>query len=142
SGIVQPQIFTFNPSQIEQGKLKLGSSFVSPPGQETSGTFTAIDTRTNKIAWQNTSSYMMIGGSTATAGGLVFVGEGDGVFKALDAKSGAVLWEFQTDAGPNASASVYEVDGDEYVPIASGGNFQLDFPRGDTLWLCSLNGAM
>jgi alcohol dehydrogenase (cytochrome c) len=142
SGIVQPQIFTFNPSEIQQGNLKLGSGFVSPPNQNTSGTFTAIDTRTNKIAWQNKSPYMMIGGSTVTAGGLVLVGEGDGVFKAINAKTGEIVWRFQTGAGVNAAATVYEAGGDEFVAVASGGNFQLNYPRGDTLRVFSLKGTM
>jgi plastocyanin len=36
----------------------------------------------------------------------------------------------------------YQVNGQQYVAVASGGNFQLDFPRGDTLWVFSLNGTM
>ena len=36
----------------------------------------------------------------------------------------------------------YSLDGQEYVVVASGGNFQLNFPRGDTLWVFSLNGTM
>jgi plastocyanin len=84
---------------------------------------------------------MCIGGSTATASGLVFAGEGNGNFDALDAKSGQHLWQFQTGAGVNAPAVTYEVDGMQYVAVSSGGNFQLDFPRGDTLWVFSLNGT-
>src|SRR5437879_6233156 len=141
-GLVQPQVFTFNPSEIQEGSLKLGSGFVSPPGQATSGTFTAINTRNNKIAWQRPMTYMMIGGTMTTAGGLVFAGEGDGNFRALDAKTGADLWRFQTGAGANAAAMAYQVGGDEYIAMASGGNFQLDYPRGDTLWVFPLKGAM
>jgi quinohemoprotein ethanol dehydrogenase len=36
----------------------------------------------------------------------------------------------------------YQVDGQQYVAVAAGGNNQLDFPRGDTLWVFSLNGSM
>ncbi len=141
-GINQPMIFTYNPSEIEQGKLKLGSSFTTPPDQETSGTLTAIDVHTNRIAWQKPGKYMMIGGTTTTAGGLVFVGQGDGNFEAYDARTGDLLWQFQTGAGANAAPSVYQVDGQEYVAVASGGNFQLDYPRGDTLWVFSLSGTL
>lgn len=140
AGINQPMIFTMHPSKIEHGSIKLGSSFVQVPGLDTSGTLTAIDVRTNKIAWQKQEKYMMIGGTTTTAGGLVFVGQGDGNFEAYDAKTGDLLWQFQTGAGANAAASVYEVDGQEFVAIASGGNFQLNYPRGDTLWVFSLKG--
>jgi plastocyanin len=37
---------------------------------------------------------------------------------------------------------VYAVGGEEYVAVASGGNFQLNYPRGDTLWVFSLKGTM
>ena len=141
-GIHQPQVWTAKPDKIEQGTLRLGSSFVTPPGGKTSGTFTAIDVRTNRKAWQAQWDQMCIGGSLATAGGLVFSGEANGNFDAYDAKSGDRLWQFQTGAGANAPAITYSVDGQQYVAVASGGNFQLNFPRGDTLWVFSLNGGL
>jgi plastocyanin len=72
----------------------------------------------------------------------VFAGEGNGNFDAYDATTGARLWQFQTGAGANAPAMTYQVNGQQYVAVASGGNFQLDFPRGDTLWVFALNGTM
>ncbi len=68
-GIHQPMIFTAKPEKLEQGTLRLGSVFMTPPGGETWGTFTAIDTRTNRIAWQNRWIQICYGGSLATAGG-------------------------------------------------------------------------
>jgi PQQ-dependent dehydrogenase (methanol/ethanol family) len=141
-GIHQPQIWTTKPEELKPGTLRLGSAFITPPGGKTSGTFTAIDVRTNKIDWQKQWAQMCIGGSMTTAGGLVFAGEGNGNFDAYDAKSGTRLWQFQTRAGANAPAGTYEVDGVQYVAVASGGNFQLDSPRGDTLWVFSLKGTM
>ena len=141
-GINQPQIWTSKPDQIAQGTLRLGSAFVTPPGGHTSGTFSAVDVRTNRLAWQSQLDEMCIGGSLATAGGLVFTGEGNGMVDAYDAKAGDRLWQFQTDAGANSPPITYSVDGQQYVVVASGGNFQLNFPRGDTLWVFSLNGTM
>ena len=64
----------------------------------------------------------MIGGATTTAGGLVFVGiSGNGAFQALDAKTGTVLWQHPLGARIDDAASVYSVNGKEYVLIASGG---------------------
>ena len=141
-GIHQPQIWTGKPDLIAQGTLRLGSAFVTPPGGQTSGTFTAMDVKTNRKAWQLQTDQMCIGGSLATAGGLVFMGEGNGNFNALDAKTGQRLWQFQTGAGANGPAVTYEVNGQQYVAVAAGGNFQLDFPRGDTLWVFALNGSL
>jgi outer membrane protein assembly factor BamB len=62
------------------------------------------------------------GGSAVTAGGLVFRGDPDGNFVAIDAGTGDELWRFQTGFGADAPAILYEVDGDEYVAIATGGS--------------------
>ena len=59
----------------------------------------------------------MIGGMLATAGGLVFTGEGNGQFKAYDAETGAILWKFQAGAGVNAPPSSYTVDGKQYIVV-------------------------
>ena len=141
-GIHQPQIWTGKPDQIAPGTLRLGSAFFTPPGGATWGNVTAIDVRTNRQAWQARTDQMCIGGTLATAGGLVFAGEGNGNFDAYDARTGNRLWQFQTGAGANAPAVTYQLDGQQYVAVASGGNFQLDFPRGDTLWVFSLQGSL
>jgi quinohemoprotein ethanol dehydrogenase len=141
-GIHQPQIWTFKPDKLEPGTLRLGSAFITPPGGKTWGTFTAMDVKTNTIGWQNQLDQMCIGGSLATAGGLVFLGEANGNFNAYDAETGDVLWQFQTGAGVNATPITYEIDGTQYIAVASGGNFQLNFPRGDSLWVFSLDGNL
>ena len=77
-------------------------------GSPLSGTFTAIDSATNKIAWQHKMPYRMGGGggSTVTAGGLLLRGEPDGNFVAVDAKTGEMLWKFQTGFGADAPPMV------------------------------------
>jgi quinohemoprotein ethanol dehydrogenase len=143
-GIHQPMVWTLQPDQLqrEQPVLRLGSVFTTAPGAQTYGTLTAMDVHTNRIRWQNKLDQMCIGGSTTTAGGLVFLGEANGNFNAYDASSGQRLWQFQTGAGANAPPVIYQVGNTEYVAVASGGNRQLDFPRGDSLWIFSLNGSM
>jgi outer membrane protein assembly factor BamB len=86
------------------------------------GTFTAIDVNTGKIRWQKKEPVAMVGGATTTAGGLVFVGvSGKGDFQALDAKTGKVLFQHPLGGRIDDAASVYSVNGKEYVLIASGG---------------------
>jgi glucose dehydrogenase len=87
------------------------------------GTFTAIDVNTGTIRWQTKEPVAMVGGATTTAGGLVFVAlSGKGVFEALDAKTGRVLWQHALGGRIDDAASVYSVNGKEYVLIASGGS--------------------
>src|SRR2546429_9017333 len=80
----------------------------------------------------------MMGGATATAGGLVFTGEGNGWFKAYDAKTGAVLWQFNCGAGANAAPAVFEVGGEELVAVSPGGNFQISYTLGNSLFVFRL----
>jgi glucose dehydrogenase len=80
----------------------------------------------------------MIGGALSTAGNLVFAGEGNGWFKAYDAKTGKVLWQYQCGAGVNAPATSYTVNGKQYIAVAAGGNTQLDFKRGNSVFVFAL----
>jgi outer membrane protein assembly factor BamB len=79
-------------------------------------------------------------GSSVTAGGLLFRGEPDGNFVAVDALTGKVLWKFQTGFGADAPPIVYEVDGEQYVAI--GGNSTQRSATGDAVWSFSLKGAV
>ena len=127
-----------------KGKRYDGGTQAAPIGSEMSGTFTAIGGNTNKILWQNKMPYR-IGtgsGSATTAGGLVFHGEPDGNFLAFDAKTGKELWRFQTGYGADAPPAVYEIDGEEYVAIGTGGNQGMLSANGDAVWAFSLKGQL
>ncbi len=143
-GLHQPMNYITHTAAWEKTRLWLGSRFVAisgPTGAQW-GNVNAIDLSTGKIAWQVKTDQPMMGGATATAGGLVFTGEGNGWFKAYDAKSGQVLWRFQCGAGVNSAPSVFAVDGEEFVAVAAGGNFQLSFPLGDAVFVFGLPKGM
>jgi quinohemoprotein ethanol dehydrogenase len=129
-------------SEFVRGKSYGGGAQAPPVGSPMSGTFTAIDSKTNKIVWQHKTPYRLGGGATVTAGGLVFRGEPDGNFLALDAKTGEELWRFQTGFGADAPPVVYEVDGEQYVAIATGGNVTQGSAYGDAVWAFSLKGQV
>jgi glucose dehydrogenase len=78
------------------------------------------------------------GATLATAGDLVFNGEGNGWFKAFDARSGKELWKYNCGAGVNSPAVSYMVNGKQYIAVASGGNTQLDFKRGNSVVVFAL----
>ena len=61
----------------------------------------------------------MWAGTVATATGVLFFGDDDGQFVALDAKSGRHLWHFNTGQMLTASPITYAVDGKQYVSIAT-----------------------
>ena len=84
----------------------------------------ALDLDTGRIAWEipqvgNSNNYA---GTLSTAGGVVFYGQASGEFAAVDAKSGAHLWHFETQETWKASPMTYIVNGRQYVAITSGAN--------------------
>ena len=143
-GTIRSSVFARVPSEWKNG-IRYTNGTQSPPvGSRLAGTFTAIDATTNKIAWQQQMPYRMGGGggSTVTAGGLLLRGEPDGNFVALNAKSGEVLFKFQTGFGADAPPMVYEVDGQEYISIVTGGNVIQGSAAGDAVWTFALNGKV
>jgi alcohol dehydrogenase (cytochrome c) len=105
------------------------------------GVIAAVDVRTNKLAWQQQWGEMCYAGSTVTAGGLLFLGRNDGRLTAHDKSNGALLWEYQTDAGIHAAVSTFERNGRQYVVALSAGSFFPGTTRGDSVYLFSLDGA-
>jgi PQQ-dependent dehydrogenase (methanol/ethanol family) len=129
----QPMTYTVQNAAYPSGKLWLGGAFKVIPTEEQWGNITAVDYDTGRIQWQVKTPQPMIGGILATAGGLVFTGEGNGYFRAYDSKTGANLWSFQAGAGVNAPPSSYTVEGKQYVVVGAGGNAQLDYTRGNAI---------
>ena len=129
----QPMTYQVTTSPYPDGKLWLGGAFKVIGTEESFGNVTAVNYDTGKIAWQVKTAQPMIGGVLATAGGLAFTGEGNGWFKAYDAKNGKVLWQFNAGAGVNAPPSSYAIGGKQFIVVGAGGNTQLDFKRGDSI---------
>lgn len=130
-----------NPVIPEDGKSYLGGTSTGSP-LTAMGVFAALDMKSNRLVWRQAWRDSCYSGSVTTAGGLVFIGRNDGRLTALSSSDGKRLWEFQTGAGMNAPVAVFEQEGQEYVVAYSGGNFLAGTPRGDSVWLFSLEGAM
>jgi alcohol dehydrogenase (cytochrome c) len=134
--------FTTKPTHAAPGLIRLGSAFTNvAPGGVQDGPFVAVDVETGKIAWQYTAPQPLIGGALATAGNLVFMGEGNGWFDAFNAKTGERVWRYNLGAGVNAPPITYEINGEQYIAVAAGGNFQLTYPLGDTVAIFKLPAA-
>jgi membrane-bound PQQ-dependent dehydrogenase (glucose/quinate/shikimate family) len=101
------------------------------------GLLTAVNVNTGEIAWRvplgmvdaleargvHKTGALNIGGSIATAGGLVFIGAtNDSRFRAFDSRTGHELWSAEIDASGHATPMTYiGRDGRQYVVIAAGG---------------------
>jgi alcohol dehydrogenase (cytochrome c) len=134
----QPMNYITHTAPWEKGRLWLGSAFVAIPGEEQYGLFSAIDLKTGKIAWQNKVPQPMMGGSLSTAGGLTFTGEGNGNFNAYDSRTGKLLWQFNAGAGCNGTPMSFELDKEQFIGMACGGNFQLSYPLGSAILIFGL----
>jgi quinoprotein glucose dehydrogenase len=101
------------------------------------GELVAVDTRTGDIAWRSplgtvpalealgvrNSGAPSLGGSIATAGGLVFIGAtNDSTFRAFDSRTGRLVWEQPIDANGHTIPITYQgKNGKQYVAIMAGG---------------------
>jgi glucose dehydrogenase len=134
----QPMTYHVEASAYPGGKLWLGGAFKTIAAEKQWGRLAAVNIDTGKMAWKFDTDEPLIGGVLATAGDLVFNGEGNGWFRAFNANTGAKLWEFQCGAGVNAPAVSYSVGGKQYIAVAAGGNTQLDFKRGNSVFVFAL----
>jgi alcohol dehydrogenase (cytochrome c) len=134
----QPMTYHVEEAKYPGGKLWLGGAFKVVPGEKQWGRLAAVNIDTGKMVWKFDTEQPLIGGVLATAGNLVFNGEGNGYFRAFDATTGRKLWEYQAGAGVNAPAVSYTVGKKQYIAVAAGGNTQLDFKRGNSVVVFAL----
>jgi quinoprotein glucose dehydrogenase len=112
------------------------------------GTLNALDLRSGKLRWrQPFGEYPELvregrpptgtenfGGPLVTRTGVLFIGATrDEKFRAFDAATGGLLWEYKLPFGGYATPSTYEVDGRQYVVIAATGGGKLATPVGDAM---------
>lgn len=115
------------------------------------GMITAIDMHTRKVLWQRPlgtarangpfglPTYMPIdvgtpnnGGPMITAGGLAFVAAAtDNLIRAIDMKTGKVVWSDVLPAGGQATPMTYESGGRQYLVMMAGGHHFMQTPVGD-----------
>jgi alcohol dehydrogenase (cytochrome c) len=95
--------------------------FTAPPGHASAYThLDAVDPVSGKRQWTYPYRFQIFASILATAGDLMFTGDPEGNFFALDARSGEKLWSFQTGAGNRGSPVTYTVDGRQYIANPTG----------------------
>jgi alcohol dehydrogenase (cytochrome c) len=117
----QCDIFSTAPQPYQPGHAYYGSAyFPSEEARPYLGALKAIDPATGQVKWKFDHTTPTWSGVLSTAGELVFTGDAEGNFIALDAASGKVLWHFQMGGAVYAAPMAFAVDGKEYVAIAAG----------------------
>jgi len=91
-----------------------------PDSNGTMGRIQAVDLGEQDFAWRHRQPSPVISSILATAGGLVFAGDLNRSFKALDEDTGDVLWQTSLDDVPSSTIVTYAVDGKQYLALGVG----------------------
>lgn len=114
-------VYTKNSEWWKQGESFYGGGTRRAPGEPNAKFLRALDYRTGKLAWEiPVEGGILQSGVMTTAGGLVFYGDGSGAFVAADARSGKLLWHFQTGMAWKAAPMTYTIDGRQFIGVAAG----------------------
>ena len=115
-------IYTRTDMNYQQGHGYMGGSFSGDPADPGQRILRAIDIHTGKSVWQipQSGDGTSWGGVLSTAGGVVFFSADDGSFSTADARTGKILYTFQTNQSPHASPMTYTFDHRQYVAVAAG----------------------
>jgi len=115
-------IYSKNDQWWEAGKSFYGGGTRRAPGGSGGTSLKAIDIQTGKTAFEipDVGGGILGSGLMATAGGLIFYGDGSGAFVAADAKNGNLLWHFNTGQSWKGGPMTYTVDDIQYVGVAAG----------------------
>lgn len=121
-------------------------AFIWPEGDR--GALRAIDPMTGRSKWIVPTAIPRFAGVLATGGGLVFTGTLTGAFEAFNSETGEKVWEFQTGSGIEGQPITWEMDGRQYIAVASGigGVYSLfsgderlaSVPAGGAIWAFAL----
>jgi alcohol dehydrogenase (cytochrome c) len=115
------EVFNRRKQDFVEGRQYQAGGSQRPPKELNTGSVIAVNPATGETKWR----YEMTKrppGLLATGGGLVFTGDSDGYLIALDARTGKVLWHFQTGAEIKAPPISYSVRGKQYIAVTAGPN--------------------
>jgi alcohol dehydrogenase (cytochrome c) len=114
------------------------------------GRVEAINLETGKVEWTRRRRAPEASAILATAGGVLFEGSRDRMFRASDSATGRILWSARLDAAPSSTPVTYSIGGQQYVAVVAGGGGahditwaalvpEIDSPAGSpSLWVFKL----
>ena len=109
------------PEGPKPGSWYVEADLTMDPPEKLRGQTYGLDAATGRELWKREAPKPMVGAITPTAGGVVLTGGGDGMFLALDPKTGRELYRFNTGSAISGGVATYMVGGRQYVAVATGG---------------------
>lgn len=110
--------------KLVQREFKEGMGYwggeASAVGKPQTGAVKAFGPATGREVWSWSSEQPMVASVLSTGGGLIFTGEPSGNFNAYDARTGELVWQFQTGSGIHSNPISYSIDGTQYIAVPSG----------------------
>jgi alcohol dehydrogenase (cytochrome c) len=115
-------MYFLKPEQFSEGHTYYSTGVKKSPGDAGKKVLLAYELGSSAPAWKypQVGADHSSGGTMTTEGGIVFFGDSASSFEAVDARSGAPLWHFQTGQNIHASPMSYSVNGIQHVSIAAG----------------------
>jgi alcohol dehydrogenase (cytochrome c) len=109
-----------NPPAFTLNAHYYGGAVTPDPRDQARGWLYAIDAATGTVRWHEQWPTPLVAGVVATAGGVLFSGDLDNNFLAIDAASGKTLYKFNTGGSIGGGVLSYAIGGKQYVATTSG----------------------
>jgi alcohol dehydrogenase (cytochrome c) len=108
------------PPQFVANSHYYGGAVTPDPREKARGWLQAIDATTGTMRWRRQWPTPLVGGITVTSGGMLFTGDLNNDFLAIDATNGKTLYHFNTGGTIGGGVISYEIGGKQYVATTSG----------------------
>jgi alcohol dehydrogenase (cytochrome c) len=111
---------TDKPPEFTENAHYYGGAVTPDPRDQAKGWLQAIDAATGTIRWKKQWPTPLVAGVTVTAGGMLFTGDLNNDFLAIDSSNGKTLYRFNTGGSVGGGVISYEIGGKQYVATTSG----------------------
>jgi alcohol dehydrogenase (cytochrome c) len=108
------------PPQFELNAHYYGGAATPDPREKARGWLQALDATTGKVRWRQQWLTPLVAGVTVTSGGMLFTGDLNNDFLAIDASNGKTLYKFNTGGSIGGGVVSYEISGKQYVATTTG----------------------